>query len=175
MARAPFPHVVLPSLLANPGSPWFGPEGRDAVLRRALSMALDELETALGPDQAGWTWGALHQVRLAHPLARIDALAPLFTAGVARAGGDRHTVNQAAFEFAGDYRTVVIPSWRHIADLGDIDGSLSVLPTGQSGNPASPHWNDQLPLWSAGEHHAMPFTREAVEAAAVSTLTLSPV
>ena len=47
-------------------------------------------------------------------------------------------------------------------------------PAGVSGNPASPHWNDQSPLWIAGEHHPLPFTRPAVEAAAVATLRLLP-
>ncbi|MBI3648121.1 MAG: penicillin acylase family protein, partial [Actinobacteria bacterium] len=45
---------------------------------------------------------------------------------------------------------------------------------GQSGNPASRHWNDQHPLWAAGEHKPLPVTRPAVEAAAVSTLRLLP-
>jgi penicillin G amidase len=49
-----------------------------------------------------------------------------------------------------------------------------VLPAGVSGNPASAHWNDQFPIWIAGDHHPLPFTRPAVEAAAVATLRLLP-
>jgi len=59
-------------------------------------------------------------------------------------------------------------------DLADLDRSIGVLPAGVSGNPASPHWSDQFPLWIAGEHHPLPFTRPAVEAAAVATLRLLP-
>jgi penicillin amidase len=51
---------------------------------------------------------------------------------------------------------------------------MGVLPTGVSGNPASPHWNDQSELWLAGELHPLPFTRPAVEAAAVAALRLVP-
>jgi len=45
---------------------------------------------------------------------------------------------------------------------------------GQSGNPVSPHWNDLFPLWSTGQYHAMPFTREAVEEFMESRLDLLP-
>ena len=58
--------------------------------------------------------------------------------------------------------------------MAELDRSVGVLTTGQSGNPASPHWNDQAPLWAGGEHKPLPFTRSAVEAAAVSTLRLLP-
>jgi len=45
---------------------------------------------------------------------------------------------------------------------------------GQSGHPASPHFADLLELWARGDHHPMPFTRAAVEAAGESTLRLLP-
>ncbi|HET9672403.1 MAG TPA: penicillin acylase family protein, partial [Actinomycetota bacterium] len=45
---------------------------------------------------------------------------------------------------------------------------------GQSGNPASPHWNDQAPLWAAGDLRPLPFTRAAVQAAATTRLALLP-
>ena len=81
---------------------------------------------------------------------------------------------QGGFDGQDGYTATVIASWRAVYDLADLDRSIGVLPTGVSGNPASPHWNDQFPLWIAGEHHAMPFTRPAVEAAAVATLRLLP-
>jgi penicillin amidase len=49
-----------------------------------------------------------------------------------------------------------------------------VLTTGQSGNPASPHWSDQAELWASGRVRPAPFTRPAVEAAASRSLLLSP-
>ena len=51
---------------------------------------------------------------------------------------------------------MVVPSWRVVVDLADLDGSLAVLTTGQSGNPASPHWNDQSDLWASGEAPGVP-------------------
>jgi penicillin amidase len=68
----------------------------------------------------------------------------------------------------------VIQSWRVVYDLADLDRSVGVLPTGVSGNPASPHWNDQAELWLAGRAHPLPFSEAAVSAAATSTLELRP-
>jgi penicillin G amidase len=61
-----------------------------------------------------------------------------------------------------------------VVDLADLDASRAVLTTGQSGNPASPHWNDQSALWAAGELRACPFSRPAVEAASERSMLLVP-
>ena len=69
---------------------------------------------------------------------------------------------------------IVVPSWRVVYDLSNLDASAGILPTGQSGNPASRHWNDQTELWAAGALRPLPFSRPAVEAAATERLALLP-
>ncbi len=179
--REMFQCEVLPGLLREPTAAWFAdgdggsPAGaRDRLLHDALADALAELTERLGADPAGWSWGALHRVRLVHPLGALPGLEPLFSAVDAPFGGDEQTVAQGGFDGRDGYPTAVIPSWRAVYDLADLDRSMGVLPAGNSGNPASPHWNDQAALWLAGELHPLPFTRPAVEAAAVSALRLVP-
>jgi penicillin amidase len=167
--REIFQCEVLPALLRDPAG-WLD----DDVLHVALADALAELRERLGPDPSAWRWGALHRVELIHPLGSIPGLGSLFTAAVDEVGGDEQTVMQGGFDGIDGYTPTVIASWRAVYDLADLDRSVGVLPAGVSGNPASPHWNDQFPLWIAGEHHPMPFTRPAVEAAAVATLRLLP-
>ena len=172
-----FGSQVLPNLLANPTATWFGANGtaaRDEVLRRALDAALDELTAKLGGDATDWRWGALHTVVFAHPLAMIGDLTELFTGGVVEKGGDDSTIDAGGFAPGEDYGAAVVPSWRQIVDLSDPDAAIGAHTTGQSGHPASPHWNDLVPLWAKGERHPMPFTRCAVEAAAASALILRP-
>ncbi|HEX5948332.1 MAG TPA: penicillin acylase family protein, partial [Actinomycetota bacterium] len=172
-----FHHLVLPHLLAYPTARWFGRDGaeaRDEVLLAALDGALEELTSALGEDMGGWRWGALHRARFAGALARVPDLAPLFTAGEVEVGGDEQTVSQGLFEPGWSYQAVVVPSWRQILDPSDWDASVGTHTVGQSGHPASPHFADLLELWAEGEHHPMPFTRPAVEAAAEATLHLLP-
>jgi penicillin G amidase len=83
-------------------------------------------------------------------------------------------VNNAGFEGDGPFDVYIAPSWRAVYDLADLDESKGILPTGQSGNPASPHWNDQTGAWAAGRLRPLPFSRAAVEAAATDRLTIVP-
>jgi penicillin amidase len=140
----------------------------------AVAAAWDRCVEAMGPDPTAWRWGDIHRARFAHPLGRLPGLEPLFVAAELSLGGDEQTVNNAGFEGEGPFDVYVVPTWRAVYDLSELDASRGVLPTGQSGNPASPHWNDQTELWAGGELRPLPFTRPAVEAAATSRLTLAP-
>ena len=167
--------AALPRLLGSGVPGWAGErDDWDGVLHRTLSGALAMLVERLGPDRSAWRWGSLHRVRFAHVLARMPALDPLLVAADHELGGDEQTILQAGFDARDGFDAAVVPSWRFVADLADVDRSAAVLPTGQSGNPASPHWSDQAPLWIGGSLRPAPVTRSAVEAAAVRTLTLVP-
>jgi penicillin amidase len=168
---------VLPELLANAPADWFGEGGRaarDAVVLDALDEASARLREQLGEDPSTWSWGPLHTATFAAPLAMVADLGPMFTAGVVEPGGDEQTIAQAAFEPGAGFDVVVLASWRMVVDLADPDAALGVHTTGQSGNPVSPHWADQLALWREGAHHRMPFTSGAVAAAATGVLTIRP-
>jgi penicillin amidase len=98
----------------------------------------------------------------------------MFTAGEVEVGGDEQTINQGLFEPGWSYEVVVAPSWRQILDVSDWDASVGVHAPGQSGHPASPHFKDLVEMWARVEHHPLPFSRPAVEAAAETTLRLLP-
>jgi penicillin amidase len=63
---------------------------------------------------------------------------------------------------------------RMIVDISNLDASQTVLPTGQSGHPFNPHYDDQMPLWLNGQYHTMLWSKTAVEAAAQDKLILQP-
>jgi penicillin amidase len=168
---------VLPTLLRNPTAQWFGEEGRsgrDVMLRETLDGALDELTSLLGEDMDDWRWGALHRIRFAHPLAILPGLESLFVAAEIEIGGDEQTIHQGMFEPGAGYDAVVIPSWRHVIDLSDVDASVGTNTVGQSGNPASPHYKDLVELWSTGRYHPLPLSRDKVDGLAESSITLRP-
>jgi penicillin amidase len=168
---------ALPNLLLMPTARWFGEDGtagRDRVLRTALDAALDELSATLGDDPETWRWGDVHRVRFAGTLARVPGLEELFTGGEGPMGGDEQTVLQGMYLIGEGYGVSVVPSWRMVVDLGDLDRSLGVNTLGQSGNPASPHYRDQFPMWLGGKLHPLPFTRAAVDAATETTVRLVP-
>jgi penicillin G amidase len=149
-------------------------EGRDDILRRALARALEELRACCGDDPARWTWGSRHRLELRHPMARNGgALGLYFNLGPYPAPGHALTVDKAEFADA-DYRVLAGPSMRQLVDMGRVADAWSVIPAGQSGIRASPHYGDQLALWRAVEYHPLLMDRAAIDAVAEGTLTLEP-
>jgi penicillin amidase len=73
-----------------------------------------------------------------------------------------------------DYAQSAVSSYRQIIDLADFDRSLSVITTGNSGNPASPFYRDQAEMWRTGGYHPAPFSRTAVEEASLGRFILTP-
>ena len=67
-----------------------------------------------------------------------------------------------------------LPSYRLTIDMSDLDGARIVITTGQSGNPFDRRYNDQIDLWQSGRTVPLPFTADAIEAAASQTLVLQP-
>ena len=141
----------------------------ESVVARALTDAVTELRASLGDDPAGWTWGGLHTLTLAHPLAAIPGLEPLFVAARLGVGGDEQTVAQSGIDGTKGYAAAVVASWRMVVDLADPTRPHVTLPAGNSGNPASPHWDDQLAAYVNGELHRLD------AAAAVTSVRLEPV
>lgn len=176
--------ISLPAMihaLLNPEPPLFLPwiEGnitpqsrRDRVLTRALDEAIAELERRLGPDMTKWRWGTLHTARFAHPLAganRPERAA--FNLGPVERGGDGNTVNATS---GGNYTQSSGASYRQVLDLSNWDKSTATNTPGQSGQPASMHYDDLLKLWAREEHFPLVYSRAAVEKNAKSRMMLLP-
>jgi penicillin amidase len=170
----------LQLILADPHSPWFDlgqGETRDDVLRLALRETVDHLQAELGPDIGEWGWGKLHTLTYTHRLSRIKALQPFFDRGPYALGGDYTTICATGATQSGDPQgeAIIGPNYRFIADLGDLRSSVAQLVPGQSGQPGSPHYDDQIEAWFTGEYHPMLFDRRDVERLARARLRLLPV
>jgi penicillin amidase len=137
-----------------------------AQVQQALDTALATIERQLGKDPAGWQWGRLHQLTLAHPSGnRAWQLGP-----VSRPG-DANTVNATS---GAGFRQTNGASWREILDVGNWDRSVMTNVPGESGDPSSKHYSDLLEDWAAGRYHAMPFSRKAVEETMEEKIVLRP-
>lgn len=153
---------------------WFEGSWDDEIAAAAVE-ALDEIRQRCGDDPAGWSWGKLHGLVLEHPVGEKKILAPVFNRGPFPIGGDTNTILQSAVDPLDlDAPPRFIPSLRMVIDVGEWDEARFVLPGGQSGNPLSRHYDDQLPYWLRGEGLRMAWSDEAVERAAVKTLKLTP-
>lgn len=173
--------LVALRMLRNDEKHWFRdaggkPLGRIDILAKAFCEAAAYLARRLGPDPGKWEWGRIHQCLFGHPLGAKRILARLFNRGPFPQGGDSNTIAQASFV----PRLPIPPtggfsaSWRQVIDLSDWDRSVCVLAGGQSGQPASKNYADQIKLWRSGECRPMWWSREKVEAAAVRRLRLVP-
>ncbi len=170
---AGYPYMYLQNILDDPNSPrWHG--DRTGVLQGAFQGAIEELTARAGDDPADWTWGNIHQMTFSHPLGSIGPLAPIFNRGPYATGGNWNTVNSGAYLPEEAYQMSLGPAYRIISDVSDWDATMSIVPSGQSGQPFSPHYDDQIEPWLGVQYHLLPFSRLAIEAATVHELTLMP-
>ena len=162
------PTFALYDLIGSPSSTWFadlatGDAGdRDAIASQALEDAVRDLSRRLGATPTSWRWGDLHTVSFEHPLSAAKPLDVVLTIGPVRRPGDGYSPNNGAYSLLRPFALRSHPSERQIVDLADIDASLSIIPTGQSGQPYSPHWGDQTQLWANGGYKPMALSRERI-------------
>lgn len=148
--------------------------GRDKLLRDGFMEAVDWLSENYGDDMARWNWGRLHRIVLHHALSVKESLGHIFNLGPYSIGGDTDTPLQTCTLEPGKYGgTIAAPSYRQIIDLGDFDRSVSVMPGGQSGNMASPFYDNLVAEWLEGRFHPMCWSRKQVDKFARHRLTLS--
>ncbi len=148
---------------------------RDDLIRSALRDALAVLTKRLGKDRRQWAWGRLHRLVFRHALASSPLMAAIFNRGPFPLGGDHTTVwatGGSYYKLSDDQ--VVGPPYRMLIDLSDWDASLSLLAPGQSGNPASHHYDDQVSAWFKAGYHPMLFSRQSVHKHTRHLLTLKP-
>jgi penicillin amidase len=138
----------------------------DDALYCAFSRAVADLDSAMGSDPGAWQWGKHHRLVLNHPLSTVPVLDKIFKLkrGPYPVGGSFHTVAPYGYTTGKSFESDFGASHRHIFDLSDWDKSLTVIPTGNSGNPSSKHYCDQSEWYAAGKYHADHFSREKVKA-----------
>ncbi len=137
-------------------------EGWPDVIRPAFAKAVARLKQQLGGAPASWTWGRLHTYEATHALGRVRWLAPYFNRGPFPVAGSPMTVGKMQYPF-GTFQVNHGASMRQITDFADLNGARVVLPGGESGIPASPHYADDLQLWRTGQSHPLPMDRAEVE------------
>lgn len=121
-----------------------------AAVPAALAAAWAAALECAGPDPAQWRWGDVHRVARAHPLAGTDPFPPV------PMGGDADTPQAAGFGLrpGAPFTVLGLSVYRQVIDLADPAAASFVIPGGSSGDPASPHFADQLAQWA--QHRRIP-------------------
>jgi penicillin G amidase len=148
----------------------------DAVVGAALTAALSDLAKRYGEDRATWRWGRAHVAFGRHAaLGELPLIGPLFNIEIESAGGN-FTLNRGMVDFrtSRPFASRHAASYRAIYDLADLDHSLYMHSTGQSGNPLAPSYRAFVQRWARVEYIEIATARAAIARAAVGTWRLTP-
>jgi len=134
-----------------------------AAADRAVAV-LAELSNKSRVDD--WAWKRFDALDMVHPLGRSGLLKTFLSITGKPQSGTAYSP-RAATKHHG-------PAMRFVANLGNWDDSIMLIPGGQSGQPGSAHYADQFPYWYEGRTIYQPFSDAAEASSRKHTLTLKP-
>ena len=162
-------------------SPWFDDtsteqieETRDDLFLRAGRKAAMQLKAEMGDSPEKWAWGKIHTIEHVSPIRREGFGKGLLGSGRIPVAGSSETLLRSYYGFNKPFDVIVSDSMRMVADLGDPDKILAVLPGGVSGRLFHPHTKDQVKPFISGEKIYWWFSDEAIQAHTRSALLLKP-
>lgn len=152
------------------------PETCADMARAALDDALAELEDEFGGAPEGWRWGEAHVATHKHTPLGARFPFDLFVNIEQETSGGDYTVMRGQTPGKGPtpYANVHAAGFRAVYDFADLDRSIFVISSGQSGHPGSRHYDDLAVRWRGGDYVPMTMNRGEIEAGAVGRATLSP-
>jgi len=165
------PYLALDKIWIDGNSVWCDNveteeiENFEDMIDTSFKDAVAVLVNRFGNDIEDWQWGKIHGLVLEHPMGGVKILDKIFNLnrGPWPVGGGSHTVSPYRYERNNPYTVNYGSSHRHIYDTSDWDNSLSIIPTGISGIPASKHYCDQTDSYVNNEYRNDYLSRELIE------------
>jgi len=156
---------IVELLSSDTSSAWFDNcktkeiEDKNEIIFRSFVLAVRSLqEYYKNNDIYSWKYGDIHQITLNHLFSSNPYMKQIVTHGPFANGGDNTTLNNGEYHFYNPKEQILGPSMRFIADMKDLV-VYSVLPGGNSGEPLSAHYSDQVQLWLNGGYIKIPTQR----------------
>ena len=150
-------------------------ENREQIVNLSFRETVEDLAEQLGTDTDAWTWGKVHLLEHVHPIGRQKPMNHLFNVGPFPMSGGDEVINKMDFnKTATPYMIRSGPSMRILIDLADMENSLSVIPTGQSGHLLSPHYQDQVEFYNTGRFRPQHMDKQRITSEATRALILKP-
>ena len=127
-------------------------ESIEELLYKSVVEGYSEVVNKYGDNWTNWKWGDAHSLTHRHTLSKVKILNKFFNLDVGpyRSGGSDKTPNAGGYSTLNPYKQTSGASMRRIVDLGDMNRTQFILPTGQSGLPGNPHYKDQADLYHKG-------------------------
>mgnify|MGYP003892463925 FL=1 len=141
-------------------------ETKSDIVQRSFTNAISFLENQLGDTVSLWSWSKVISVEHGHALAAGgETLRKIFNVGPFSMDGGNEVINNQLFTLneTGIYKVKAGPSTRRVIDFSNIENSVSILPTGQSGNVFSKHYKDQAQKYLNGEFVKTILNKDEIE------------
>jgi penicillin amidase len=139
----------------------------DELLIAAADQAVTKLAIQNGSEKVkDWAWKRFDSLNMFHVIGHEGVLKWFLSITDKPQSGTLYSV-RAATKTHG-------PAMRFVANPGNWDHSILLIPTGESGQPGSSHYSDQFSYWYEGKPIFAPFSDAAESAARKHTLTLKP-
>jgi penicillin amidase len=165
-------------------SPWWDDvstedvkETREDILLKSYEQGIAELEELLGSDPALWNWGEMHAATFRNGTlgeSGVGLIESLFNRGPHPVGGGDSIVNATGWSVKDGFETDWLPSMRMIVDLGNLNNSVTVHTTGQSGHAYHPHYDDMIPMWVNIQYYPMLWDQQTLIQSSAGNLVLQP-
>ena len=150
-------------------------ELRDKLIYNGFENAVNEIKDKLGEDNNNWDWGNIHTITYEHPLGKLSPLDYIFNLGPFPIPGANNVINKSMSTPGNhDYKVSSLPSTRRLIDIGSPEDSYSILPSGNSGNFWSDHYDDQLNLFLNGKYRKINFSKGLINSNLSHELLLIP-
>ncbi len=151
-------YSLLP-LLVNDSTLWWDDvttqmvEHRKDIVTASFIKTVKTLTNSFTDNTSNWAWGNIHVLEFKHPVGKMKPLNHFFNVGPIPAPGGLETINNQSFILTDQFPVTVLfgPALRRCLDFADPLNAVSVLPSGQSGNPMSKHYDDQASMYAQGE------------------------
>ncbi len=139
-------------------------ENKKDILSKSFIESIKSIELQLGEDNSNWEWGKVHTLEHRHPMGEVPILRKFFNIGPSPINGAREVINNRGYNYdeTGLYKVYAGPSTRRIIDFSDVENSVSILPTGQSGVISSEHYEDQNEMYNKGEFRKMKLNKDEI-------------
>jgi len=174
---------MMENVFANPNSEWCDDintkdkkENLKDIIQKSFNETITDLENQFGHNPQKWQWGKLHTLTLKHPMGKVKILDLLFSMNSATypVNGSYHTVGAYGYNYKTDiFKVNHGSSHRHIFSIANWDESLTILPTGTSGIPASAFYCDQTKLYVNNKYHEDLFSKANVQKHAKFTMIIN--
>jgi penicillin amidase len=179
-------YEIMRNLVRQPDSAWWDDkttsdkvETRDDIFAKAFAQAVkcEQCVSRFGADISKWQWGQLHSSTFRNGTLGKSGIAPienLFNRGPFPTAGGESIVNATGWDIYDSFEVNWLPSMRMIVDLANLDRSVTVHTTGQSGHAYHPHYIDMADLWRNIQYYPMWWNPASVQKDAESLLKLEP-